>query len=85
MVGSTAGPGSGPGQTTGAPGPYTTGSGTMNYQHSPIPGNPTPPLTPQHPGSMPYASPGGGDVKPTLPIQSKMCDNCSHETFIFWA
>lgn len=48
----------------------------MNYQHSPIPGNPTPPLTPA--SSMPpYISPNPdvkpnfADMKPPLPIQSK--------------
>lgn len=47
----------------------------MSYQHSPIPGNPTPPLTPA--SSMPYISPNPdvkpnfGDLKPPLPTQSK--------------
>ncbi|CAD7081686.1 unnamed protein product [Hermetia illucens] len=36
----------------------------LNYQHSPVPGNPTPPLTPA--SSMPYVSPNP-DVKP-LPM-----------------
>lgn len=47
----------------------------MNYQHSPIPGNPTPPLTPA--SSMPpYISPNPdvkpnfNDLKPPMPIQS---------------
>lgn len=35
----------------------------MNYQHSPVPGNPTPPLTPAC--SVPYVSPNP-DVKPKL-------------------
>ncbi|GLV37412.1 tonalli, partial [Carabus blaptoides fortunei] len=46
----------------------------MNYQHSPIPGNPTPPLTPA--SSMPpYISPNPdvkpnfNDLKPPMPIQ----------------
>lgn len=48
----------------------------MNYQHSPIPGNPTPPLTPA--SSMPpYISPNPdvkpnfSELKPPMPIQSK--------------
>lgn len=48
----------------------------MSYQHSPIPGNPTPPLTPA--SSMPpYISPNSdvktnfSEMKPPLPIQSK--------------
>ena len=36
----------------------------MNYQHSPIPGNPTPPLTPAA-NMPPYVSPNA-DVKPNL-------------------
>lgn len=47
-----------------------------SYQHSPIPGNPTPPLTPA--SSMPpYISPNAdvkpnfNELKPPLPIQSK--------------
>lgn len=49
---------------------------SMNYQHSPIPGNPTPPLTPA--SSMPpYISPNPdvkpnfNEMKPLLPNQSK--------------
>lgn len=48
----------------------------MSYQHSPIPGNPTPPLTPA--SSMPpYISPNPdvkpnfNDLKPPIPSQSK--------------
>lgn len=48
----------------------------MSYQHSPIPGNPTPPLTPA--SSMPpYISPNPdvkpsfSDLKPPIPVQSK--------------
>lgn len=47
---------------------------SMNYQHSPIPGNPTPPLTPAS-GMPPYLSPSQDtkpvfpDIKPPLPIQ----------------
>ena len=36
---------------------------TMSYQHSPIPGNPTPPLTPA--AGLPYMSPGT-DTKPNM-------------------
>lgn len=49
----------------------------MNYQHSPIPGNPTPPLTPA--SSMPpYISPNPdvkpnfNDLKPPMPSQQTM-------------
>lgn len=48
----------------------------LNYQPSPIPGNPTPPLTPAS-GIPPYMSPNPDlkptfpDMKPTLPAQSK--------------
>lgn len=37
----------------------------MNYQHSPVPGNPTPPLTPAS-SMTPYISPNP-DIKPNLP------------------
>lgn len=42
----------------------------MNYQHSPVPGNPTPPLTPAS-SMTPYISPNP-DIKPNI-IQSKFC------------
>ena len=46
--------------------------GNGNYQHSPIPGNPTPPLTPYM--SPPYSNndvkPDLADIKPLIP-QSK--------------
>lgn len=75
-----AGPGPGPGPAPGqfhpSAGQYSSQYGApngqfqqdvrnnMNYQHSPIPGNPTPPLTPA--SSMPpYISPNP-DVKPTF-------------------
>lgn len=68
------------GQYAAGPGGFqqdvSSGMRSMNYQHSPIPGNPTPPLTPA--GSMPpYISPnadtkpGFNDLKPPLPIQSE--------------
>lgn len=47
-----------------------------SYQHSPIPGNPTPPLTPAT-SMPPYISPNAdikpnfNELKPPLPIQSK--------------
>lgn len=40
----------------------------QNYQHSPVPGNPTPPLTPAC--SVPYVSPNP-DIKP--PMDSSKC------------
>lgn len=52
------------------------GGNMGSYQHSPIPGNPTPPLTPA--SSMPpYISPNPdikpafSDLKPPLPVQSE--------------
>lgn len=56
----------------------------MNYQHSPIPGNPTPPLTPAT-SMPPYISPNP-DVKPNfndlkppiIPSQSKLSKSISH-------
>lgn len=48
----------------------------MSYQHSPIPGNPTPPLTPAS-SIPPYISPNPdvkpnfNELKPPMPIQSK--------------
>lgn len=56
-----------------APGSANVG----NYQHSPIPGNPTPPLTPYM--SPPYGN--QGDVKPDLSelkplmLQSKITED----------
>lgn len=50
--------------------------GMNNYQHSPIPGNPTPPLTPAS-NMPPYLSPSTdvkpsySDIKPRMPTQSK--------------
>ncbi len=49
--------------------------GMNNYQHSPIPGNPTPPLTPAS-NMPPYLSPNAdikpsfADIKPRLPTHS---------------
>lgn len=42
----------------------TTGAANLNYQHSPIPGNPTPPLTPAT-SMPPYISPNP-DIKPNF-------------------
>lgn len=42
----------------------TNGAGNMTYQHSPIPGNPTPPLTPAT-SMPPYISPNP-DIKPNF-------------------
>lgn len=39
--------------------------GRLNYQHSPVPGNPTPPLTPAASSMTPYISPTP-DVKPNI-------------------
>lgn len=60
------------------------GANMSSFQHSPVPGNPTPPLTPNGPGciSAPFASPssdagsgssgsGGNDVKPNFSLASK--------------
>jgi zinc finger MIZ domain-containing protein len=43
--------------------------GRVNYQHSPVPGNPTPPLTPAASSMTPYISPNP-DVKPNI-VHSK--------------
>ena len=74
--------GGGPGVSSG-PG---SGSGISSFQHSPVPGNPTPPLTPNGPSnciSAPFASPvsdqGSGspssntshDSKPNFSLASK--------------
>ena len=64
----------------------STGAGISSFQHSPVPGNPTPPLTPNGPSnciSAPFASPvsdtGSGspssntsqDIKPNFSLASK--------------
>lgn len=60
----------------------------ISYQHSPIPGNPTPPLTPA--SSMPpYISPNPdvkpnfAELKPPLPIQSEYKDVLQLKRFLF--
>lgn len=45
----------------------------LNYQHSPVPGNPTPPLTPAS-SIPPYISPNP-DVKPPPTVHSKIFNN----------
>ena len=65
----------------------STGAGISSFQHSPVPGNPTPPLTPNGPTnciSAPFASPvsdtGSGspssntsqDIKPNFSLASKL-------------
>ena len=54
------------GGTGSTPGPGTSNSGgaSGSYQHSPIPGNPTPPLTPYM--SPPYVPACNPDVKPDI-------------------
>jgi len=56
----------------------------MNYPHSPLPGNPTPPMTPN---SVPYPP----DVKPNLPnmmapgvIKKGKKNKCARCIYIFW-
>lgn len=46
--------------------------GRLNYQHSPVPGNPTPPLTPAASSMTPYISPNP-DVKPNI-VHSKLAN-----------
>ena len=46
--------------------PRGGGAGISTFQHSPVPGNPTPPLTPNGPGnciSAPFASPQGRKLR----------------------
>ncbi|XP_037084007.1 zinc finger MIZ domain-containing protein 1-like [Pollicipes pollicipes] len=51
---------------------------TMSYQHSPIPGNPTPPLTPA--AGLPYMSPGN-DTKPNIMMLNSTKDDELRLTF----
>lgn len=46
--------------------------GRLNYQHSPVPGNPTPPLTPAASSMTPYISPNP-DVKPNIVHSKSLC------------
>ncbi|XP_061398419.1 zinc finger MIZ domain-containing protein 2 [Musca vetustissima] len=63
----------GPGSVPSSGSPYQNQSFQQNYQHSPVPGNPTPPLTPAC--SVPYVSPNP-DMKPQL-------DNCEEMRLTF--
>lgn len=60
----------------------------MSYQHSPVPGNPTPPLTPA--SSMPpYISPNGdvkphfNEMKPSMGMQSKYLNNNKVNHYVY--
>lgn len=56
-----------------APGSANVGNVGGSYQHSPIPGNPTPPLTPYMSppyGNQPDVKPDLSELKPVL-LQSK--------------
>uniref|UniRef100_T1PIR0 MIZ/SP-RING zinc finger n=1 Tax=Musca domestica TaxID=7370 RepID=T1PIR0_MUSDO len=63
----------GPSSAPSSGSPYQNQSFQQNYQHSPVPGNPTPPLTPAC--SVPYVSPNP-DIKPQL-------DNCEEMRLTF--
>ena len=67
------------------------GTAISSFQHSPVPGNPTPPLTPNGPGnciSAPFASPSSDhgstsnptstnqDTKPNFSLASKFSSGC---------
>ena len=43
----------------------------MPFQHSPVPGNPTPPLTPNGPVGVPFASPASDMGNPSPPEAMK--------------
>ena len=74
--------------------PRGGGAGMSSFQHSPVPGNPTPPLTPNGPQnciSAPFASPvsdrgsGGSpssssqDTKPNFSLASKLASKLTLE------
>jgi hypothetical protein len=66
--------------SSGGSGPGGASRSMHSYQHSPIPGNPTPPLTPAS-SIPPYMSPNG-DVKPVIStskflIKKTIFFNCS--------
>lgn len=44
--------------------PPQHGRGLPGYPSSPVPGNPTPPITPGSSMAPPYVSPGSSDIKP---------------------
>lgn len=51
----------------------------QNYQHSPVPGNPTPPLTPAC--SVPYVSPNP-DIKPQMENSKLIIFNVCFRSFL---
>ncbi|XP_070136444.1 zinc finger MIZ domain-containing protein 2 isoform X1 [Drosophila bipectinata] len=59
----------GPGGVSTTGNPYQNQGFQQNYQHSPVPGNPTPPLTPAC--SVPYVSPNP-DIKPPMDNSEEM-------------
>ncbi|XP_064544638.1 zinc finger MIZ domain-containing protein 1 isoform X4 [Drosophila montana] len=59
----------GPGSVASTSNPYQNQGFQQNYQHSPVPGNPTPPLTPAC--SVPYVSPNP-DIKPPMDSSEEM-------------
>uniref|UniRef100_A0A1A9ZTN8 SP-RING-type domain-containing protein n=1 Tax=Glossina pallidipes TaxID=7398 RepID=A0A1A9ZTN8_GLOPL len=59
----------GPGSVSSSSNPYQNPGFQQNYQHSPVPGNPTPPLTPAC--SVPYVSPNP-DIKPQMDNSEEM-------------
>ncbi|XP_033149380.1 zinc finger MIZ domain-containing protein 2 [Drosophila busckii] len=59
----------GPGGVASSANPYQNQGFQQNYQHSPVPGNPTPPLTPAC--SVPYVSPNP-DIKPPMDNSEEM-------------
>ncbi|XP_016965659.1 zinc finger MIZ domain-containing protein 2 isoform X3 [Drosophila biarmipes] len=59
----------GPGGVATTGNPYQNQGFQQNYQHSPVPGNPTPPLTPAC--SVPYVSPNP-DIKPPMDNSEEM-------------
>ncbi|XP_017043596.1 zinc finger MIZ domain-containing protein 2 isoform X2 [Drosophila ficusphila] len=59
----------GPGGVATTGNPYQNQGFQQNYQHSPVPGNPTPPLTPAC--SVPYVSPNP-DIKPVMDNSEEM-------------
>ncbi|XP_023177195.2 zinc finger MIZ domain-containing protein 2 isoform X2 [Drosophila hydei] len=59
----------GPGAVASTGNPYQNQGFQQNYQHSPVPGNPTPPLTPAC--SVPYVSPNP-DIKPPMDSSEEM-------------
>jgi hypothetical protein len=79
----------------GGGGGANTASGLSPFQHSPVPGNPTPPLTPNGPGncvSAPFASPqsehgsssSGSDSKPNFSLASKFVLRQCSLSRVFW-